>query len=1057
MEKSAGKQRETEADFEKLLNEIRTLSQWHPSKRQLCNFAHEHPLTFHHGRKTGDTVRCHACKSPIENAMYGCAKCPRTFLHKACAEFPEKINHHPSHKSHQLELVQHVSRSPPLSLDADTAKRRCSLCDLPIRDTTTYCCKSCEVYLHKYCLELPEKIEHADHPFHRLSLNPDSIGSSATDICSACSKAHKDLNYSCDNCDFNLGLLCIIKGATSRAEGASQGHILTFLEEQPDENMEDQCLTCGENFGLQPVFRCEECEFSLHFQCVMKPTWAVLPGNMKYEKHLLKLTDAQADFCWSEAYCDACQEPLDFKNPLYYCSDCDFSAHLKCAVPDLQIEEGSRPKMSELQNSVSDMDIHAHPLHLIESAFEAGYSFDCGICYWEGDPSLPVYACNSAHEDEDCDFMAHLTCVLRERKLSFAHKLDSMVLDTTAVVITNPALTANVIINSLKDDESRKLSNIIKTAIGQSEEGSQNKFPSDEPQEYEPLNQILEKFESKCRDPRSALTYYVSASKVTGVNGYIVSENLAPVLKLLLSKYGDFSSKSQFSPAAKTFVFMVLCAALYSICTTKESDISEIQLFTCRDCFRIARLAKFKVGFAFKRLRKAMYAYFGVRDAAASAEALNQLDSEMAKLSEHMKILQEKCEKRMTSLLSYTKGDTMEIVGEKGILNSWDEYGDSIEAESGEDSIITEEDTIGENSEDSDPPISELEEQDEKQDTTGEIPEQETPAQLEPSDVAEDDHSGNPKTESVAEDNPEDLLDKIKNYVESHHSKRSLSYFANRHYSVKEKSDKVVCHKCKKIADDPTQGCKTCTNIPELPSKILCNFHEHPLGLFLGRNKEKTEKSALTKKKAKDEALCLVCGLSISHPTYRCAKCNIFLHKFCVQFPPKIDNHPLHPTHTLFLEENSKRMQKITCNGCGEKCRGCAFRCEECKFFVEIQCLFLVPTIQSQHHAKLLLFLEERRKNSLHGCFVCKGKISRPPFLRCGPCNVSLHFKCALPPEVDCTRCGEKKLSLALPHSYTFDKSESLLCTVCNKKRNPVLPIYYCQECHRPAHIDCVN
>ncbi|XAR70502.1 hypothetical protein NMG60_11027371 [Bertholletia excelsa] len=208
-----------------------------------------------------------------------------------------------------------------------------------------------------------------------------------------------------------------------------------------------------------------------------------------------------------------------------------------------------------------------------------------------------------------------------------------------------------------------------------------------------------------------------------------------------------------------------------------------------------------------------------------------------------------------------------------------------------------------------------------------------------------------------------------------------------------------------------------------------------------------------------DESLCSACRLPISYPNYRCAKCSIFLHKFCVEFPEKIDHHPLHPAHALSLEGNSKNLQKLSCNACGEKFRGWGFSCEECKFYLEIQCLFSAPTVQSETHGKLLLFSEERKTHNVHGCFTCRKKISGPPFLRCASCNVSLHVQCAeLPSIINCT-FDDHPLTLTLPESRKAEGSlDPFCCKLCEKQRNsPLLPTYNCKECKIAAHIDCVR
>ncbi|XAR70501.1 hypothetical protein NMG60_11027370 [Bertholletia excelsa] len=764
----SGKKKEVEtitSETEALLNELRTLFQWHPRNNRLSDFADKHPMTFYHERKTEETTCCSACNSPIDGAMYCCHDC-KNFLHKACAEFPEKINHpcHRSEDSHPLLRVH----------GPDLNRNKCSGCDLPIRDTTAYCCQNCDLCLHKFCLELPEKIEHPRHPSHCLSLNYDSIGSSSSDFfCTVCLKDHTGLSYSCEGCDINLGLRCIVREAT-RPEG-NQGHILSVLGKQPWDCVEDECLACGQGFGSEVVFRCLQCEFSLHAQCALQTTMAALPSNASIEnhRHPLNLTHCAEEFEWAVAYCDVCGEHISPKHKLYHCSECNFDAHLRCALPD---------KAEKFSNSDSDLpssvkgSFHIHPLILTESTYSVYGSascFFCDICGMAGDPTAAFYAC----DDDDCYFVVHLSCMLIELKLSFAHKLDYAVLDTTPMVIKNPSPTVSEIIESIPDEDEKKLTDAIKAATTEKVRGSTINNPQNEDHDHqnntgsasdnELLDQIIKRFESKCQDPRSAMRYYEPMSQVTFVEEkYIISTNLAPVLQSLVSTYGDFSEKSTLTQTGKTFVFMVICAALYSICTTKEGGITEVQLFTCWGCFKIAQNAEFDIDFAFKRLRKSMHDFFGLGDANASTDqALAELDQKMGTLAQEMKTLHEKCAKRMTSLLSNSIGanDTIEIVGKAKVTDSWHKYWESI--------------------------YRDLLEQNDEVNTRGEN----SVSESEPLAPTEELQAGTRDIGSFLEalfkgeaDGPKSLVNRIESFVKEHPLKRSLSYFANKHYSFKE-------------------------------------------------------------------------------------------------------------------------------------------------------------------------------------------------------------------------------------------------------------------------------
>ncbi|PSR76923.1 Diacylglycerol kinase [Actinidia chinensis var. chinensis] len=558
----------------------------------------------------------------------------------------------------------------------------------------------------------------------------------------------------------------------------------------------------------------------------------------------------------------------------------------------------------------------------------------------------------------------------------------------------------------------------------------------------------MEIFESKRQDPTFGLTYYDTRSQViTSVNGHMISKNLEPVLEALFSIYGNFSAKSKMSQYGNTFIFVIICAAIYSICNTKDAEINECQLLTCWDCFKIAKHAGFEVQFAIDRLRRAMLSYFGLGSTGPALAKLDNddaaiklmkeleekcmlLDNEMANLSEGMKALQEKRELRMTTLLSYSMGkisrDIIEIVGPNKVLTSWDdEHWD-------DPSETSEQECRGETSE----------------------PERLTLGE-------EGQKNGTLKLVRYSKTMPAENLTKlIKTFIERKDDEVFL---------VQKDGSNVFEQS---VVKDPAHDCSStdCTSpksSEELQQKINnCGFHKkHTLSLF----KKVKDKSTSNKsnKKVKDEAVCIACDLPISDDervkSYHCAKCKIFLHNFCVNFPKEIAKHPLHLAHPLTLDMDTERLGKTTtCNACGEKFRGsCVYGCQGCNFYLEVQCLFLEPepTIQSHSHGNLLLLEETRPTYSPHRCFACGKKIADPPFLRCPPCNISLHFQCPLSYTIQNTFHEQRTFhehALALTPWY-FGDADNPDCKICKKEMSAMHPTYYCQECGYVAHINCAT
>ncbi|GFY82270.1 hypothetical protein Acr_02g0005100 [Actinidia rufa] len=1066
---------------EKLFNEIQTFVEWHPEKSHLYDFAHEHPMTFYHEKfadkdsstalnppEKKDEFCCHGCSNPIENAMYGCTETDtcRIFFHKACAELPRKINH-TCHKSHPLTLVQYPRRNPPIVPDPqdpsrnpplipvpEISKRKCSGCNLPIFQAATYACneESCKdaILFHKSCLELPPMIPYFKHPSHYLSLNYEFADNSSKFYCTICKEDHEGLNYHCETCDDDYyGIRCIVNetatntaatGSSSISDESTQGHILTFLREQPSDCLGDDCLICSEKISSQPILHCKECNFSLHIRCALPFTMSVMPPifKSKFHEHQLNLTHylAESYESLSWQYCDRCDEFIYPNLPFYYCADCDFADDLTCAL-------------------LEEYDKAANLLAAGMAAYKNFYPVGMGR--------------------------------------SFAHKLGNMTLNHLPVVIKNPSPTVREILEFIteddkeifkmivendkeifkmivEDDQGRKLNDAVEVARSEKYQAGRKILPKDQQDDggssstenkssaheiteeeddqerklndavevarsekdstrKEPLAQIMEIFESKRQDPAFAfgLKYYDTRSQViTSVNGHMISKNLEPVLEALFSIYDDFSAKSKMSQRGKTFIFVILCAAIYSICNTKDAEINECQLLTCWDCFKIAKHAGFEVQFAFYRLRRAVLSYFGLGSTGTALAELDSdddvamkelaLDDKMANLGKDMDALQEKREVRKTNLLSYSMGSIskdiiIEIVGPNEVWNSWD---------------------------------------DEHWDYLSETSEQECRSE-----------TSEPERLTLGEEGQKNGTLKLVRYSKAMPAENLMKLIKS---FIERKDDEVFL-----VQKDPAHDCTSTDwaspkSSEELQQKINdCGFHrKHTLSLFKKvKGKSTSNKS---NKKVKAEAVCIACELPISDDervkSYHCAKCQIFLHNFCVNLPKEIAKHPLHPEHPLALDMDTEWLirsgKTTTCNACGEKFRGsCVYGCQGCNFYLEVQCLFLEPepTIQSHSHGNLLLLEEKRPTHSPHRCFACGQKIADPSFLRCPPCNISLHFQCPLTSTIASTF---HEHALALTPWYIGD-ADMPNCNICKKEMSAMHPTYYCQECEYVAHIDCAT
>ncbi|KAI4382152.1 hypothetical protein MLD38_008151 [Melastoma candidum] len=70
--------------------------------------------------------------------MYSCKTCENYHLHKACAELPQKVDHHPFHPLHSLPVVF----NGPSYACCGCGKKH---------DKVLYCCWSCNFTLNPEC------------------------------------------------------------------------------------------------------------------------------------------------------------------------------------------------------------------------------------------------------------------------------------------------------------------------------------------------------------------------------------------------------------------------------------------------------------------------------------------------------------------------------------------------------------------------------------------------------------------------------------------------------------------------------------------------------------------------------------------------------------------------------------------------------------------------------------------------------------------------------------------------------------------------------------------
>lgn len=256
-----------------------------------------------------------------------------------------------------------------------------------------------------------------------------------------------------------------------------------------------------------------------------------------------------------------------------------------------------------------------------------------------------------------------------------------------------------------------------------------------------------------------------------------------------------------------------------------------------------------------------------------------------------------------------------------------------------------------------------------------------------------------------------------------------------------------ICYHCEPCRFNIDVECALLESIRSEDGKQVKHFnHRHPL--------------ALIEKLDSDNIYCFACGKGGLEPTYVCNKIkrDFSLHKSCAGFASKIYDylHPKHPLSLLLRPTNHTTQVEYRCNACCGDCSGLTYRCDLCDFNLHVECTEQVPTIKYESHEHLLLLVE-----NLSGEAKCNGcdKSCDSSVLRCPQCDFNLHVQCGPLPDTIKHKCHVDTLTLVeSPVDGESDSDDEFYCDVCEEKRNPRLPIYFCVQdsCPFVAAVSCV-
>ncbi|KAK9185317.1 hypothetical protein WN943_025673 [Citrus x changshan-huyou] len=204
--------------------------------------------------------------------------------------------------------------------------------------------------------------------------------------CRACGlKFDKRLCYRCDDCKFEMHPECLSLKPTIKYQG-HQHDLLTLLE---DMAYKSECRACGHDIKNTFYVRCVPGRLDFHVHC--GPAAASLPPTVVHKNHNHPLSLVKDDSTLLE--CDDCEEEIDPNHPFYSCLKCyPYNAHVRCVITEIQFDE----------RGIHEHFTHHHLLALLES--QRNDDMDCYICMKLIIQGHTAYGC------DPCGFYLHKSC-----------------------------------------------------------------------------------------------------------------------------------------------------------------------------------------------------------------------------------------------------------------------------------------------------------------------------------------------------------------------------------------------------------------------------------------------------------------------------------------------------------------------------------------------------------------------------------------------------------------------------------------------------------------------
>ncbi|KAK4595841.1 hypothetical protein RGQ29_014080 [Quercus rubra] len=205
------------------------------------------------------------------------------------------------------------------------------------------------IILHKSCAELPLGLHHPLHPIHPLILFDEKTHYPEQKTkCQVCNESRRQYTYRCYRCDFNLHATCASLPPTIQSSQVHHHPLTPFWKW-----MSFTCDLCAKEVKGIPN-HCAPCGFWVHNTC------ASLPSRLKveYHRHPLHLTHSSFEVELHQSgfrFCQRCAQKLNTNYGFYYCSKCDFVAHLDCAADYRNRENINLEELEERENEDTEI------------------------------------------------------------------------------------------------------------------------------------------------------------------------------------------------------------------------------------------------------------------------------------------------------------------------------------------------------------------------------------------------------------------------------------------------------------------------------------------------------------------------------------------------------------------------------------------------------------------------------------------------------------------------------------------------------------------------------